>query len=280
MADEKQDNSQAQTPKIEFLIGTPSRSTINARFDDKIQEWVMGNAVGRTKAVSNRVDWNRNIIWNTAKKYDLSLIMIDTDVYPIIPYAQIKQYIYEDFAEGYDVVFAPLLSHGGNLLFKTAKTEDYKKDTPYDAFYSGFGFTAFSKRLVRSLQPLTHFDIINESLDMLDLSENAKKNIIDNIKENVKEFQPIVYNSLGLALPIYFTYSAQLSEDSQFCRRMRGLGVKMAIDPRIKCQHMTEVPFIFDVKQVRASIEAQEKKKDEILKQEIAKRKKELEKDA
>lgn len=275
------DKQEPELPKIEFLIGTPSRMTINAGYDDYLQSWTTNHPVGKLKAISNRVDWNRTMIWHSAKKYDTSLLMLDTDVYPITPYEQTKNYIYEDFANGYDVVFAPLLSHSGQLLFQATNPQSYKKKTPYDAFYSGFGFTAFSKRLVRTLMPLTHVDIIKESLDMLELPEETKASVLAEIhKAKDGNIPPIIYNALGASLPIYFSYSAQLSEDSQFCKRMRDMGIKMAIDPRIECKHMTEVPFIFNVDQVTKAMEAQEKQKKEEFEKAIAKRKEELANDS
>lgn len=254
----------AEDIKLEFLIGSPSKSTIDAKFDDYLNSWIGNNPVGRTKAISNRVDWNRNIIWNQAKEYDTSLIMIDTDVYPVTPYNDVKRYLYEDFANEYDVVFAPLLSHSGNLLFQAYNMEDYKKDKPYDAVYSGFGFTAFSKRLVRTLKPLTHLDIIDESMEILELPKEFKEKIKSEITDEKKgEIPPIVYHSLSVALPEYFTYSPQLSEDTQFCRRMRELKIKMAIDPRILCNHMTEVPFKFNLEQIKVAVDEKLKQKKE-----------------
>lgn len=254
---------------MDFLIGIPSRSYIGANFDDAIGSWINGQKVAKTKAVSNRIDWNRTIIWNQAKKLDTSLIMLDTDVYPITPYEETKQYIIEDFADGYDVVFAPLLSHGGNLLFSAENYDDYVKETPYDAHHSGFGFVAFSKRLIRTLEPLTHLDVIEESLEMMDkdnkIPEEVREEILSLITKEYGEPQPIVYDSLQKSLPEYFTYTSQLSEDSQFCRRMRRKGIKMAIDPRIKAQHMTEVPFTFTVEGVKKGMEAQKKQREQAL---------------
>jgi hypothetical protein len=237
---------------IDFLLGIPTRTTIDGDFNQYLLEWLQGQPVAIKTHMGNRVDVNRNFLWEMAKFNNLPMIMIDTDVFPITPYTEIKKYIKEDFDAGYDVVFAPLLSRIGTLLFTPDNPEDVIKDTPYPVTISSFGFVAFSQKVVKTYPKLTEADIIRVSLDNLGISNDDKQEIMKILKKTYPEqFPSIIYAGIPNSTPVYFSYTSTESEDANFCRRAKYLGYHLAVDPRISVSHRKVMPLTYTVDKVR-----------------------------
>jgi hypothetical protein len=249
---------------LEFLLGIPSKYEIRATTIAHIDGWVAGHKIARFYAISNRVDNNRNIIWEFAKKIDNDVIMLDTDVAPITPLSDVIQFLKEDFKE-YDIVFAPLMGHTNNILFQPYNIDDYVKDTPFPIRLSGMGFVAFSKHLVETLKPYTYQEYIEDALYLSDIPEEEKNKIIEIVKNKGKANDAMIYNGLGNTPNIYFAYTPTLSEDTMFCARMRKLEIKMAVDPRIKCNHMSEIPLNYNKELIAKAVE-EVKQKEAIAK--------------
>lgn len=249
--------------KLEFLVGIPSKKEHSAFFDAVIDNWLINASATKTKSISNRVDFNRNLIWERAKQLDTSLIFVDTDIEPNTPFKQVREYAYEDFAEGYDVVFAPTLEHTGRKpLFHAPSLEDYGKEEPYEVYNSSFGFTVISKRLIRELEPLTQVDMIKDALDDTDFPDDSKEKLMIEIKKNTS-LAPIVYAGTNNRTPVYMTHTALLGEDNFFCKRVRELGYKLAIDPRIKVTHNVEIQMQYDAKRFKKALEIKKQEEQE-----------------
>ncbi len=250
----------AEKPEIDFLIGIPAKTVIDAIFDENILNWAGDNPLMRTKAISNRVDFNRNILWGVAKEHNMNLLMIDTDVVPITPYKEAKKYIFQDFKNGYDVVYAPLLGHTGNLLFAPKNKDELTAEYPYEAYYSGMGFTAINKKLIARMQPLTHAEIIDEMMVDMKIDVKVRSDILEKLNTAVPEPKPLIYEGVSQTAIEYMSYTPIYSEDTEFSTRIRKMGIRAAIDPRIKCGHMTDIPLQFNVEAVKQAIEAEKQK--------------------
>jgi len=235
---------------ITFLVGLPmGKRNMSPIVETSIDIWLTGSIkagdlVQKSYSISNRVDWNRTNIMFLGKKLKTNVIMIDSDVIPETPYKEVKKYLFEDFNKGYDVVFAPMLTHDGNPQFNPMNAKAYEEKGIFPIYTSGFGFVAFSRRLVEVLQPIRYIDIITEMLLQSGIKQEEIKNIIKKLSYEELD-KPINYQTYEKTLPMYFTYTTSRSEDIEFCERMLRQGIKMGVDTRIKVKHMTEVPFVF-----------------------------------
>lgn len=197
---------------MDLMIGVPSGKIIDASFIETVLNTLEFRPTYVSIAIQNDVSIGRNKLFTKARSLNKSILMLDTDV-TFKRNARIRDYIEEDFNNGYDIVVAPMLAHNGAVAFTPKRKKDVIKKTPYEIKSSAFGFVAFSAKIVSEIPPLT--------------------------KETTKTME----ESDTLT---FFWKTPSRTEDIVFCNYATKQGYKICADPRIEVNHLTTIPVTFN----------------------------------
>lgn len=209
------------------ILGIPAGRFTETRFWAQLWGWMAGSPVGFSVAESNRIEINRSVLLERARRaYDLPplkgqppvpLLMLDTDIEVAIPLDQAMDLVYEDIDAGYDVVCSPTvhLERGTGRPIVLIRDMDGDRalmpedaPNPYEVAGAAFGFVALSPRCVLGAEAVGTYKGESGSLEH----------------------------------PKYFDWS-DTTEDYDFCERSRARGLRVCIDARLKTHHLKTVPL-------------------------------------
>lgn len=208
--------SEQSVPKLrvyyedDFVIGIPAGWLTHTEFHAYLTEWLNQSPVKPDVIykISNRVDLNRSELITEAKKRNKHLIMIDTDIFPMIPYIIVRDYLLQDFSVC-GAVIAPVKSVVNTEMYTVAPGEDPNKQV-IEVIGGSTGFAAFRKDVLQRLKPIGY------------------------------------YNTVGSSKPseMYTVYTLDKSEDYALLMRIRDeLGEKVCLDRRIMIMHKKYVMY-------------------------------------
>jgi hypothetical protein len=201
---------------MRILLGIPCARVVRSQFFLDLLNWTYDSKHNIRHIVNNssgRIDWSRSQLIDAAVKGGFDLhIQMDTDVCPMIPLQSVLSYINQDFSRGYDMVIGPTVGVNGRVM------NNYGPDfhppenfgsTCFDVHAGAFGFVAMSPRLMKKV------------------TESPPASSIIDIGDNKHN--------------IYMIYREGTTEDFDFCYRVRDLGFRVGVDPRIEMGHAKEV---------------------------------------
>ena len=156
--------------------------------------------------ISNRVDLNRSQAIQGALKSKSHLIMVDSDVIPLISKDKVIEIAEEHFKNGYGMVIAPVIQSTGQLVVNPLPKS--KSDIYWDIVSGSFSLVAISYEAMHKLKYIDIYDTHG--------NEPAK---------------------------MYTIYTAKQSEDIYLCNKLIENGDKIVCDSRIKVAHLQTVPL-------------------------------------
>jgi len=190
------------------LLCIPSSHFVFSSIVDTVNTFAQHGVESKVYA-SNRVDFNRSLCMDyflnkSDKEY---LFMLDSDVLPQTEFNKMIQIVDEDLKR-FDIVLAPLFSPAGKWL---TMPDPPSLNAPYEVQAGSLGFMVMTKETAHRLTPVGYYTS---------------------------------FGNTGTLTPLFFRYTEDTSEDSDFIRRVKGQKMSIVADPRIRLLHVKFLPVV------------------------------------
>jgi hypothetical protein len=142
-----------------IAVGSPCARTIPAAFIEQRDLWLSDNRyyvpTPKLGAQSGRIDLARSYLFEWARDMRPEAavhLQLDTDVRLLQPLHEMMQIVFEDFELGYDIVIGPTVAMNQRSMTWGFSSKPHSFG-PNPIVHGGFGFVAFSPRILRGLKP-------------------------------------------------------------------------------------------------------------------------------